>query len=577
MKGTTIMNRLRNKNKNGDTTTTTPTQGRTDSDTVNIIVDLIGSTSYTTTDVSATLSPQPPPTSSFSVTDAVHHRSNDMDVDDDDDDDDDEEEHHEIMFEPAVAPTTDPKYYLPHNTTASTTFDNEDDSFYYAEEASLYSIAENSREDTIDNHTPIPPLDTIPVTAAVNATDSHGSHSSSTDYRNNNNSNNNRSSSNSNSQGNTNSSHTTPPINNVTSFEQKKEVGVELSYAGQRYRTTHNGKNEDEDVITKASDETLRTYYYQRTKTSKCGRSCGQYRWYHPKCRMLILLLIILLIGVIFLAASLTIYQSRTKQQQKSVASIEGSGKDPNTTTPTVAPTLLRSNNNNGSNGSKPTKMPMSSDELKYIVSESHVYNSIKNCQGTSTFFDTSTIQGQVFAQLVQEVSDQVVTTTTVTESDTPTYEFASHHTVSYLREKYSLNVLYLSTNGATTWKDTTNWMTMTNPCSGSSDTKWYGVQCSTSTTTETITTTAAAVSASTSTTASSPTCDASQPHIVSIDVSNNQLSGILPNELCCLPCVERMNLSNNSISGDFLWCINEIPTLADFNINFNPLLTTPP
>ena len=93
-----------------------------------------------------------PPIHLYPIPSPFHHLSQRKDANDDDDNDDDE-----ILFEPAIPFDTkgDETYMntvIPHNTTASTTFD-EEDSFYYADEASLYSIAENSREDTIDNTT----------------------------------------------------------------------------------------------------------------------------------------------------------------------------------------------------------------------------------------------------------------------------------------------------------------------------------------------------------------------------------------------------------------------------------------
>ena len=92
-----------------------------------------------------------PPIHLYPIPLPFHHlcqRKDTCDIDDDDD---------EILFEPAIPFDTkgDETYMntaLPHNTTASTTFD-EEDRFYYADEATLYSITENSREDTIDNTT----------------------------------------------------------------------------------------------------------------------------------------------------------------------------------------------------------------------------------------------------------------------------------------------------------------------------------------------------------------------------------------------------------------------------------------
>jgi hypothetical protein len=173
------------------------------------------------------------------------------------------------------------------------------------------------------------------------------------------------------------------------------------------------------------------------------------------------------------------------------------------------------------------------------------------------------------------------------TQMSVPDYEFAPYHTNTYLREKYSLNVLYLSTNGPSSWIQNTNWMTLTNPCSSNDDdsnntdtASWYGIYCShptSSTGNNTMETAGAVVSTKSSTTAitssttsSGTMCDAS-PNIIRIELPYNNLSGVLPDELCCMPCLQYLNLDYNNITGDVLWCVNDIATLTDIVLSNNP------
>ena len=61
--------------------------------------------------------------------------------------------------------------------------------------------------------------------------------------------------------------------------------------------------------------------------------------------------------------------------------------------------------------------------------------------------FNISTIQGQVFELLVQDINDQVVTVVVTDDTaSVPRSEYAKHHRTPYLRDKYSLNAFYLST-----------------------------------------------------------------------------------------------------------------------------------
>jgi hypothetical protein len=565
----------------------------------------------------------------------------------------------EVTFEDAVFPNPNEEYEyqyntIKHNTTLSTTSfgsesfsshendnDNHDDdqddemnkssqqhqhNLFYGDEASLYSIAENSRGEestTVDNNNDmLNQMTTMKNKGnAVHSSSNHNNSSlSSTPTTGSNGSNGSKGPTD------TGNSHTTVPINNVTSFDQRTNIGIELSYAERgKHQQRQIRSNNDDDVITKSSDDQFH-YYYHYSQSSKHASilpttitkySCAWWsfcnacrtnntntngnsnntrtlRYQHKKCRILLLLSFILLIGIIFLSASFIIYHTRQqKQVSKSVNSIE-SDKTNNTTpqrtiVPTLAPAVQIPQH--------PTSTPISIHEMKYIVSENYVYNAIKTCQGTGTFFDPTTIQGQVFDFLVQEVynlatvidsttttsaaattesnnegssvqvsSASLSTTTTASNSGIPNFEFASYHTIQYIREKYSLNVFYLYTYGPTKWKYNTNWMTLSNPCH--TNTSWYGIECSSSSAIDSRNVT----SSSSSTNGNEASCDKSSYNtIIGINLNDNMLSGELPMELCCIPCLQSLNIANNNISGNILWCINEIPTLQSINFDNNP------
>lgn len=122
---------------------------------------------------------------------------------------------------------------------------------------------------------------------------------------------------------------------------------------------------------------------------------------------------------------------------------------------------------------------------------------------GAGTFFDESTIPGRAFARLIQEVyqnNNNIVDNAEIQSvGNVPNTESAptaapivanAAETVTnllysndYLREKYVLLVLYYSTHGDE-WLDHDNWLSYSDPCnetdqSRSDGKNWTGVQCS--------------------------------------------------------------------------------------------------
>jgi hypothetical protein len=551
--------------------------------------------------------------------------SNDDDViippDNDDDDDDDAD---------AVGPADDVRWdagmvaggatdqQKPPTTTSTTTVEGE--SFYYADEASLYSIAENSQEEeerweehcnnNNNNHNDniaSPPQ--LPKNAATSSNDS----SSSTTWWSPTKSkssislkataqdhgiggNGSRSS----------SSRTTVPMHNRTPFGRKNDVGIELCYAKDVTTT--------DEVITKASDEDLQIGYYHhqrdRSRAVATVNTCLHRRRRQRRSRdgdqprgrvIVVLLCMILFMGVVGLAVLLVVDQKR-QRERPSVASSIASNNVP-TVTPirpeskiSVGPSVSIIQNKNTTTTTSNTTNDETGVHVKDVLSENYVYEAIRNCPGTGTFFQADTIPGQVFDQLVQEVyhlanySNTTTTTTTSTASSSSSNNnkqfitYAPHHTHPYIREKYSLNVFYLSTNGPTSWKNHTNWMTQTDPCN--IHTPWVGVECSSSsssrssssnhTTNSTIRSQVSTMEAtSSSSCSSSTTTDSSSSSIIGLHLNQYNLSGTLPMELCCMPCIQSMDMSDNQLHGEILWCLRAMPTLEHIAFDGNQFNST--
>ncbi|MEN8215469.1 MAG: leucine-rich repeat domain-containing protein [Pseudomonadota bacterium] len=85
---------------------------------------------------------------------------------------------------------------------------------------------------------------------------------------------------------------------------------------------------------------------------------------------------------------------------------------------------------------------------------------------------------------------------------------------------------LYYSTDGAN-WNNNTGWNVTSTPCS------WYGVTCG-------------------------------GGHVSKLNLSNNQLTGSIPTELCDLNNLECLDLSNNQFSGPIPACLDHLPPCSN-------------
>lgn len=217
-------------------------------------------------------------------------------------------------------------------------------------------------------------------------------------------------------------------------------------------------------------------------------------------------------------------------------------------------------------------------------LAENQVFNALSACPGSSSarLFDPSTYEGQVFTELVRQVSAGAT-------SDPTTGSILldeMHSSTSYLQERFALEVLFYSTMGSDgRWERHDGWMNGGDPCDD-----WMGVECAvprSRTSTCAVTglylgtllllailvvfvllwlsfANVAGVSALTLT------------HTLLFCTDNNGLSGELPSALCCLPCVQHMEMANNAIGGPVLTCLAQMSSLESIQFENNQFGTDP-
>jgi hypothetical protein len=122
----------------------------------------------------------------------------------------------------------------------------------------------------------------------------------------------------------------------------------------------------------------------------------------------------------------------------------------PTTTTPSVLPS--------------PAPSPQLIQSTAYILAQGFVTSALKTCPGSTSFEDKSSAQGQAFDKIAKELLANVVV------GSDGFVNFPLEFGSGYIREKYALEMLYLATNGDT-WLSSTDWLSDSDPCVG-----WYGI-----------------------------------------------------------------------------------------------------
>jgi hypothetical protein len=267
----------------------------------------------------------------------------------------------------------------------------------YADEASLYSIEEDSREDrTPDDFSPTPSKQQEMLSRK------YGGGVMPNDFN-------------------------TKEGGNLSDLDRDSgDVGVEVRFEA-----------DDDDNMSKESDD---RFLFYDTGLRRC-------RLVSAAC---VLCFFIVAVVLSVTLAQLSETRSRATVSKITNESPEG-GDEPalQTDLPTVSPSAAAP-----------------SQDAKYLMSENYVYEALRQCQGTGTFFDEATTQGLVFLSLVDEVYNGT------TMDATGAIAFDKLHSKDYLREKFALSILYTSTNG-NSWFFKHNWLSASDPC-----VDWSGVIC---------------------------------------------------------------------------------------------------
>jgi hypothetical protein len=269
----------------------------------------------------------------------------------------------------------------------------------YADEASLYSIEEDSREDrTPDDFSPTPSKQHQDMLSRK-----YGGGVMPIDF--------------------------STKVGEVISYldRDSDDVGVEVRFEA----------DDDDDNMSKESDD---RFLFYDTGLRRC-------RMMSAAC--------VLCLFIVAVVLSVTLAQLSETSSRATVSKITNQSPEGND-----EPALQTD---------RPTASPIAaapSQDAKYLMSENYVYEALRQCQGTGTFFDEATAQGLVFLSLVDEVYNGT------TMDATGAIAFDKLHSQDYLREKFALSILYASTNG-NSWTFKQNWLSASDPC-----VDWSGVVC---------------------------------------------------------------------------------------------------
>jgi hypothetical protein len=223
----------------------------------------------------------------------------------------------------------------------------------------------------------------------------------------------------------------------------------------------------------------------------------------------------------------------------------------PSTLEPTAAPSTL-----------EPTV-----DNSKAMAAN-FVYNALVGCPGSVDFTDPSTVQGMLFEMIVDEVHSGAKKE----QNGAMTFD----QTVGYgiVQETYALGMLYYATVGDK-WTTDTNWLEPgVEPCN------WYQVNCRNNRIQGQCAVTDLNLGkflrdrgfllASLRDRSMLNECVAKSfvefVYFFLRTTAENNLSGYLPEEFCCMPCLETVTMANNAIGGPILTCLIQIPTLEEID-----------
>lgn len=198
-----------------------------------------------------------------------------------------------------------------------------------------------------------------------------------------------------------------------------------------------------------------------------------------------------------------------------------------------------------------PTSSPTSTSEILAVF---YLKNILSSCTQEYILLDETTLQGQVFRQLVEEE----VATATVEGGGQIFFDI--NRGPDFILERYAMALLFLSTNGQD-WTRAGGWMDpASDVCS------WFGVlNCTPRSEGSCAVLNINLSKFSSNGLGSSRSDDQRCRHLlltmcIFLSLDSNNLVGDIPPEFCCMPCIETIQLSANTLSAP--QCLSEIPTL---------------
>lgn len=156
--------------------------------------------------------------------------------------------------------------------------------------------------------------------------------------------------------------------------------------------------------------------------------------------------------------------------------------------------------------------------DINYPIVSNFVLEAISNCANENIVQDEDSIQNKAFQKVIEEI---------YAVSKIYDYGIEIPLSIGYesIAERFALMTLYYA-NAGDFWINKDKWLSMDDVCT------WYGVDGCKSERTD------------------------GECAVTSVNLSQNGLMFQLPVELCCLPCLESLDLSDNLLTGQLPTCL---------------------
>lgn len=270
-----------------------------------------------------------------------------------------------------------------------------------------------------------------------------------------------------------------------------------------------------------------------------------QYDQYAHNSRRCKLLAGALLLAVLIVSVSLGVALSRPKGQPaaQSGSQTTGSGSGVDVGTGNGSQTNSSDSFGSGSIVEGPTPAPSSTSKR---VVRSFVWDSVASCTEFTAISAPSTYQYAAFEQLVKEI-----TTASRVNSD-GTIVIPTSIGQDEVAERFAMLMFFMSALGSS-WTYNFQWMSSQDTC------KWYGVESCNTRASGSCAVTSINLGAYQRISCGGP-CDVS---LTSYDIcrrsDSNNVGGNIPDEICCLRCLQTLSLANNLLTGKIPTCLSSV------------------